>query len=475
MDTNSTKGILWFRNDLRLHDHEAMRDAINHGKVYPVYVFDERVFLGETSFGFRKTDVFRAQFIIEAINDLRKSFRDLGSDLIVRVGKPELILPEMAKDFKTNWVFCNRERTQEELDVQDALEKELWAIGQELRFSRGKMLYYTSDLPFPVTQTPDTFTQFRKEVEKFIQVRRPIEIPLGLPSIDDNIEVGDVPTLIDLGFSTEDIEKAKSTAFRGGEKEGLKRLEFYFNSPELVSNYKNSCDTLLGNNSTSNLSAYLAHGCLSPKRVYHKLVDFEKQNGRSDSTHELFMELLWRDYHRLIGKKFGNALFKKGGTLEKEPEDVRQDEAVFKIWSEGRTGVPFVDAAITQLNTTGYIPFKARRVAASFLIYDLNINWQLGASYFESLLIDYDPCSNWGNWNTVAGVSIDTKESRHYNVVKQAKKYDLNGAYVSHWIPSLQKLSHQNVHEPYLLTEEEQEEADFVLGRDYPRLCIQMS
>ncbi|MCL4121979.1 UNVERIFIED_CONTAM: hypothetical protein GTU68_056260 [Idotea baltica] len=450
-----------------------MQDAIHHGKVYPVYIFDERVFLEHSQFGFRKTDVFRARFIIESIEDLRSSLRNLGSDLIVRMGKPEIILAEMAKELKTNWVFCNRERTQEELDVQDALEKELWAIGQELRYSRGKMLYYTSDLPFPVTHTPDTFTQFRKEVEKYIQIRGPLAVPVALPTLGTEVEVGDIPSLADFGFNKSEIEKSKKAAFKGGESAGIARLDFYFNSPEIVKKYTSSCDKLVGENATSKISGYLSQGCVSPKMVYHHLKQYEKEYGQNESTHDLLLDLLWRDYHRLIGKKYGNSLFKKGGTIEVIPEDVKDDEAVFKIWAEGRTGVPFVDAAMTQLNTTGYIAFNARRIAASFLIYDLNINWQLGASYFESLLIDYDPCSNWGNWNTVAGVSIDTKESRHYSVIKQAKKYDLDGAYVSHWIPSLKKLPHQHVHEPFLLTQEEQEDADFILGRDYPRLCIQ--
>lgn len=474
MDTNSSKGILWFRNDLRLHDHEALQDAINHGKVYPVYVFDERVFSGSTKFGFRKTDVFRAQFILDSIQDLRMTLRDLGADLIVKVGKPEVVLSAMAKELKTSWVFCNRERTQEELAVQDALEKELWAIGQELRYSRGKMLYYTSDLPFPVTHTPDTFTQFRKEVEKFIQVREPFDSPLGMPSLDDGLEVGEIPSLLDLGYDKNDLDRIHKMAFKGGEKAGLDRLQFYFNSPNLVQNYNGLSNSLSGNNDTSMLSGYLSQGCLSPKKVYQELRSFEEVNGSCESTYKLFLELLWRDYHRLIGKKYGNALFKKRGTLNKEvTTDWIEDEAVFRIWSEGRTGVPIVDAAMIQLNATGYMPFKARRIAASFLIFDLNINWQFGASYFESLLIDYDPCSNWGNWNSVAGVSIDAKESKYYNVVKQAKKYDPYGSYVSHWIPSLQKLTTQTVHEPYLLTREEQDEFDFVLGRDYPRLCIQ--
>jgi len=142
--------IVWFRQDLRLHDNEALQDALKHGEeVIPVYVFDTRIFQGTTKFGFPKTGNYRAQFIIESVQDLRNNLRALGSELYIRTGKPEQIIFDIAQKAKTDWVFCNRERTDEEVQVQDALEQNLWSIGQEVRFSRGKMLYYTSDLPFP--------------------------------------------------------------------------------------------------------------------------------------------------------------------------------------------------------------------------------------------------------------------------------------------------------------------------------------
>jgi deoxyribodipyrimidine photo-lyase len=170
------RGIIWFRQDLRLHDNEALRDAsLAVEEIVPICVFDERLYNTTTKYGFKKTDVFRASFILEAVHDLRTNLRSRGSDLIVRFGKPEEILLELAGQLKSSYVFCNRERTQEELDVQDDLENNLWTIGQEVRYSRGKMLYYTADLPFPVTHTPDKFSAFRKEVEKIVSVRQPLE------------------------------------------------------------------------------------------------------------------------------------------------------------------------------------------------------------------------------------------------------------------------------------------------------------
>lgn len=117
------RAIVWFRQDLRLHDNEAVSTALRMAdEVIPVYVFDERVFLGKTRFGFPKTGKFRAQFILESAENLRRNLQQLGSDLLIRTGKPECLVSELANELKASWVLCNRERTQEEVFVQDALE-----------------------------------------------------------------------------------------------------------------------------------------------------------------------------------------------------------------------------------------------------------------------------------------------------------------------------------------------------------------
>ena len=197
------RGIVWFRQDLRLHDNEALNDAIEAvDEVIPVYVFDERAFYGKTShFGFPKTGKYRAQFIIESIKDLRSSLKAIGSNLIVRIGKPEEEIFKIAQLAKTNWIFCNRERTPEEVFVQDTLEQRLWAIGQEIRFSRGKMLYYTADLPFPITHTPDSFSQFRKEVERYVPIREPLPTPEDMAPIMVKLDEGEIPGLDDFGHA----------------------------------------------------------------------------------------------------------------------------------------------------------------------------------------------------------------------------------------------------------------------------------
>lgn len=465
--------ILWFRQDLRLHDNEALTDALKHVQnIIPVYVFDERVFKGKTRFGFPKTGKFRARFIIESVKDLRKSLRRIGSDLIIRVGLPEDIIFELARTTKSSWVFCNRERTHEEVQVQDALENNLWSIGQELRFSRGKMLYYTADLPFPVTHTPDTFTQFRKEVERYIPVREPLSTPHSLSPIKIKIDPGEIPSLTDFGYQDFEVDQRTALHFKGGETTGLERLKYYLWDSKLIKTYKRSRDGLIGGDYSTKFSPWLAQGCLSPKTIYSELQRFEAEYGSNKSTYWLFFELLWRDFFRFMAKKHGNKIFLKGGTMDKADPSWSNDFEALQLWIEGKTGVPFIDANMREISQTGFMSNRGRQNVASFLVKDLKVNWQMGAEYFESVLIDYDPCSNWGNWNYIAGVGSDPREIRYFNIISQAKRYDPSGEYVKLWLPELKELPPEKVHQPDILSDDDQHEHHVQIGHDYPKAMV---
>lgn len=453
----SKKVIVWFRNDLRLHDNEALTDALTAGdQVVPVFIFDERTFRGKTSFGFDKTGKYRAKFIIEAVTDLRKQLQSRGSDLYIRVGKPEDELFALANELKSSWIFCNRERTQEEVAVQDVLEHNLWSIGQEIRYCRGKMLYYTSDLPFPVTHTPDVFTQFRKEVERFVQVREPLPVPtapIAKPAIE--LEWGAVPKLSDFGHDDFGANDAGGFEWVGGESEGLRHLQYYLWDTDLIKDYKETRNGLLGRDFSSKLSPYLSQGCLSPKTIYQEVRRYEADRVKNKSTYWLIFELLWRDFFRLVGKKYGNDIFKTSGTKGEQPPRPVTDMDLFRKWAAGSTGTPFVDANMKELNATGFMSNRGRQNVASYLVKDLNLDWRLGAEYFESLLLDYDPCSNYGNWNYVAGVGSDPREDRYFNILSQAKRYDADGEFVKYWVPELANVPADKIHNPDVLSEQQ--------------------
>lgn len=466
------RAIVWFRQDLRLHDNEALTTALRMAEeVIPVYVFDERTFQGVTRFGFPKTGKFRTRFIIEAVADLRENLRRLGSDLVIRVGKPECIIADLAKDLKCSWVLCNRERTQEEVAVQDYLEKKLWSVGVELLYTRGKMLYHTQDLPMPVHHTPDTFTQFRKENEHITPVRTPFPTPQSLPALPNNLDAAEIPALAVFGWDDFAHDERSVLPFKGGETEGLRRLHYYLWESNLIKTYKETRNGLVGPDYSSKFSPWLSQGCLSPKLVYHEIKKYEQEHGSNESTYWMFFELLWRDYFRLLGKKYTNRIFLKSGPQNKPLKYLRNNTELFTLWSEGRTGVPFIDAAMNEINATGFMSNRSRQNVASFLVKDLKVNWQMGAEYFESLLIDYDPCSNWGNWNYVAGIGSDPREDRYFNILTQAKNYDPKGDYVRLWCPELAQVPVEKIHRPDLLTAAEKQQ--YKIG-NYPKPIVRI-
>ena len=415
---NDNKAIVWFRQDLRLHDNEALVEAIAHNDgIVAVYVFDTRMFKTLDNFGFAKTDGHRAQFIIESVQALRDSLSKFDIDLIVRVGKPEEEIYKIARRLKTKWVYCNRERTSEEVKVQDALEESLWSIGQEIRYSRGKMLYYTQDLPFPITHTPDSFKQFQKEVGRFIQIREPLETPSSIPSFKHFLDKGKIPSLKELGLTPNKKETQHDIEFIGGEQNGLRRLSEFLSSSQL-----HDC---------SFFSPWLSQGCLSPKTIYHQIQNSPKKEA-------IISHLMLRDFYRLMGKKHLNSIFKKGGIIQNHDKPFSTDRVAFDQWTKGETDEPIVNAFMKQLEATGYISAIGRKITANYLSNTLKIDWRMGAAYFESKLIDYDPCSNWVNWNEMAGLTPSSRQYRFPNYIQLFKKEHTCDDFLQKWLPNYQ-------------------------------------
>ncbi|RZM75250.1 DASH family cryptochrome [Leptolyngbya iicbica] len=465
--------LVWFRNDLRLHDHEPLQAALKAGGgVIPVYCFDPRQF-GETAFGFPKTGKFRAQFLLESVADLRRSLQQRGSDLIIRWGEPETVIPSLVKELDAQAVYWHEEATAEELAVENALADKLEAMGTTVQTYWGATLYHLDDLPFSINKVPEVFTQFRKQVEKSSIVYEPFSAPKKLPPLPQSASVGELPDLAKLGVEAPQSDDRAVLKFVGGETAGLARLQAYIWDADCLKVYKQTRNGMLGANYSSKFSAWLALGCLSPRWVYQAVQDYENERVRNDSTYWLVFELLWRDYFRLICLKHGDRVFYPSG-LRGLKVDWQQDWPRFNAWCAGETGYPLVDANMRELAATGFMSNRGRQNVASFLTKNLGIDWRMGAEWFESLLVDYDVCSNWGNWNYTAGVGNDARGFRYFNIPKQAKDYDPQGDYVKHWLPALQRLPASKVHAPWQLSNVEQKRFEVRLGVDYPNPIVDL-
>ena len=247
-----------------------------------------------------------------------------------------------------------------------------------------------------------------------------------------------------------------------------KRIETYLWEKDLLRTYKETRNGLLGTDYSSKLSPWLALGCLSPRMIYQEVKRYEQQRAKNASTYWLIFELIWRDFFHYIARKHGKHLFLPGGIRQEKEQEWINNQRHLQAWIDGKTGIPFIDANMREIAATGFMSNRGRQNVASFLVHDLKIDWRLGAEYFESVLVDYDVASNWGNWNYIAGVGNDPRENRSFNVLSQARRYDSRGDYIRQWIPELAELPNSMIHDPASASSKDLAMYGVILGSTYP-------
>lgn len=426
------RAIVWFKTDLRLHDNETLVKAIaSSDEIVPVYCFDEAQF-GTTEYGFQKTGAFRAQFLIESVVNLDHNLRALGSGLIVVQGKPEVEIPKIAMQHKAYKVFAKREVGYEEKQTETFVQSELWKIQCELATFSTSTLYHAEDLPYSIKDIPDVFTNFRKKTEKDSTIRTVFKKPEAI--VSPEIPPMNLPDLSSFGLELPTKDDRAVLQFKGGETEALHRLNYYFFETQLIAHYKETRNGMIGGDYSSKFSAWLALGCLSPREIYFELKKFESQFEANESTYWLVFELMWRDYFRFMMKKYHMKFFQRAGIQNKGIAVNEFNIDILNQWVNGQTGIDFIDANMIELKRTGFMSNRGRQNVASYFCNDLKLDWRYGAAYFEQQLIDYDVCSNWGNWAYLAGVGNDPRGNRAFNIEKQAQDYDKNHAYRNLWL-----------------------------------------
>jgi len=474
--------ICLLRNDLRVADNEALVAAHGtaaHGKghLVPLYCFDPAHFKGTWHFGFPRTGGHRARLLLESVADLRASLRGRRSDLVVEQARPlESIRRIVAacKELSTPvvGVVYQKEVTFEELQVEEEIKDFCKSEGLKVTEVWGSTLYHREDIPYrSAAAIPDTYTQFRKEVEGRGRVRAPVAAPANLAPPPPGLATGALPTLAALGVEEVARDPRSAFPFPGGESAALARLRSYLWDTRALAAYKETRNGLVGTEYSTKLSPWLALGCLSPRTVHAEVKRFEKEVVANQSTYWVIFELLWRDYFRFVCLKFGNRVFQLGGLRGKELP-WSQDMAKFEAWAEGRTGVPWVDANMRELRATGWMSNRGRQNVASFLVKDLGLDWRLGAEWFESQLVDHDVASNYGNWNYAAGVGNDPREGRKFNMIKQALDYDGQGEFVRLWVEEVRGLEGTAAHTPWALGAGRLAGAGLELGTTYPRPMV---
>lgn len=423
--------LIWFRNDLRVADNNSVVSACQGELVIAVYFFDPRHYaIGD--FGFKKTEKYRAQFLIESISQLKANLLKLNIPLLVFLDKPENVIPNLVKEHHIKNIYLQKEWTRDENHVLDEVMIKIPAF-VNIEESYDQFLFHPQDIPYvSFDNIPQVFTQFRKKCEKQADVRPAIETPSSMP--ETNLWANDtkIPCLKELGIPNFEVDSRTAFPFKGGEEQALKRVYEYFWETRKLAYYKKTRNGLVGKDYSSKLSAWLANGSISARTIYFEVKRFEKEVQKNESTYWLIFELIWRDYFKYVSVKHGSKIFRIGGILDKEYTWKNSDEAK-KRWISGDTAAPFVNANMKEIAQTGWMSNRGRQNVASFWAKELQQDWRIGAAYFESILIDYDVHSNWGNWMYNSGVGNDPRD-RKFNIRSQAERYDGQGKFQKLWL-----------------------------------------
>ena len=417
--------ILWFKKDLRIQDNEALFEASKNFKLLPIYIIENDLW-SQNSYSDRQW-----QFCKESLIDLNQDLKTLGQQLIIRTGDVIETFEEISKSFKIMGIYSHQETGDYYTYKRDQKIRN-WAIKHNIPWKE-----YLQFAVFRGKTNRDFWANnWKKHLEKKIP-----QIKIKLNTV--NFRLGNIPN--------DDFFKFKEDKclgrLKGGRKEGLLRLEIFLKK-DIYLYRKNISNPEKSKDNCSRLSPYITWGCLSIREIY------KKANFKNDINSKMFKSRLAWHCH-FIQK------------LESEPELEfkefhsffnnlrRKNDRFLKLWSEGNTGYPFLDACMRSLNHNGWLNFRMRAMLMSFASYNLWIPWQESGEILAKKFVDYEPGIHWCQCQMQSGTtSINT--NRIYNPVKQGKDHDPEGEFIREWLPELKNVPNHFIHEPWLIVNYEE-------------------
>jgi len=434
--------LVWFRRDLRVHDHPALAAAHREcEQVVPVFVLDPRLLQG------RFPSRNRAWFLHRCLAELREELRERGADLVVREGRPEEELPALAREAGASALYFASDVSPfamaRDRRVEAALE------GVEVRRQPGLFVADVGRVRTKDGGPFSVFSPFHRAWERAPR-REVVAAPARL-AFPSGLVPGRLPAA---------PEPEAADPLPPGERAARERMEAWLRSG--LGRYHERHDLLPGG--TSELSPSLHFGCLSPRELEQRARDHGGPGAEA-----FVRQLAWRDFyaHVLLSHP-GNARHAHRRAYDALEWD--DDDGLLDAWREGRTGFPVVDAAMRQLRERGWMHNRGRLIVGSFLTKDLHLDWRHGEAHFMRHLLCGDEASNNGNWQWIASVGVDPAPyfRRMYNPMTQQRRHDPGGDYVRRWVPELRAVPLERLAEPWTMSAGEQRAAGCVIGEDYP-------
>ena len=444
---NFEKSLVWFRRDLRAFDHAALHHALTASKtVYCAFVYDDAILSN-----LPRRDR-RVAFIHASIAELDAELRQLGGALIVRHAVAESEMVRLAAELGVQAVYANEDYEPQAIARDVAVADALEAEGRQLLVVKDQVIFAKDDITTLAGGRFSVFTPYKNAWLKKMMAApaclAPWQIEPHAQHLAPPLPGLTLPSLADLGFEEVDLAAVGIVPGMRGAAATFEAFITRMTAYDEARNYP-------AVDGTSTLSIHLRFGTVSIRHLVRTVNQLIASGAGGAGAPVWLSELIWREFYAQI-------LFHHPHVVERafkpaydaigwEQGDAAQ--AAFQAWCEGRTGYPLVDAAMAQINQTGFMHNRLRMVTACFLIKDLGIDWRWGEQYFALHLNDYELASNNGGWQWASSSGCDAQPYfRIFNPITQSEKFDKDGAFIRHWLPQLAKLDNKAIHAPWLST-----------------------
>ena len=454
MSKSIAKALVWFRRDLRDYDQAALYHALkSSNRVYCAFVFDMEILDLLTD----KADR-RVEFIWESVCELKAALQARDSDIFVNYGIAKQEIPALAKELGVGAVYTNHDYEPGAKARDSSVAKVLQASGIDFHHYKDQVIFEQDEVLTQAGKPFSVFTPYKnawlKKLKDFYLKPYPTDQYLANLA---KIKPSAMPSLESMGFERTNLASMKLPTGMSG---GKQLFEGFIGR---IDRYKDARD-FPAVKGPSYLSAHLRFGTVSIRTLAREASQI---GGRGAET--WLSELIWRDFYFQI--LHHNPRVADGRAFNPEFESLAfpNENAWFQAWCEGQTGYPLIDAAMRQLNQTGYMHNRLRMVAASFLVKDLLVDWRWGERYFAEKLIDFDLSANNGSWQWAASTGCDAQPwFRIFNPVTQSEKFDAQGKFIRKYVPELAACDDMEIHAPWNMTTERQQLLRILIGQQYP-------